>query len=58
MLTLEMTCDVAENGWIPIDVQSLDILILSALADLILEEACEVGGSYQILSEMCRCLTV
>jgi hypothetical protein len=46
MLTLEMACDVAENAWIPIDVESLDIPSLSTLADLVLEEACKVGGSY------------
>jgi hypothetical protein len=46
MLTLEMACDVAENAWIPIDVESLDIPSLSTLADLISEEACKVGGSY------------
>jgi hypothetical protein len=58
MLTLEMTCDVTENGWIPIDVQSLDTLILFVLANLILKESCKVGGSYQMLSEMCVCLVM
>lgn len=44
ILTLEMACNVTENGWVTIYVQSLDTLILPVFADLVFEEPCKVRG--------------